>query len=158
MISFQIDPRYRSLKLKGPLTRAVKKALTHEDGSPDTELTLVITGDAELLKLNRQFRAITKSTDVLSFPANELDKESGRQYLGDVVISLPRARAQAKSAGHPLIAEMQLLAIHGLLHLLGHDHGSEKEREKMWRAQDEILGELSLAIRSVEAETLHSQS
>ena len=157
MISIQFNPRYRSLKLKGPLTRAVKTTLAHEGVSPEADLSLVITGDAQLQKLNRRFRGVTKPTDVLSFPGGELDKDNGRTYLGDVVISLPRARTQAKLAGHQLIDEMQLLAVHGLLHLLGHDHGSREERYRMWGAQDEVLNELGLSIRSIEAEGGHSR-
>jgi probable rRNA maturation factor len=59
--------------------------------------------------------------------------------LGDVIISLARARAQAKSGGHPLIDELRLLVIHGVLHLLGHDHATLSEKERMWAAQAKAL-------------------
>ncbi len=155
MISCNIDPSYQKLKLKALLVSAAKAALQHEGASLDADLTLMITGDARLRKLNQQFRGEAKSTDVLSFPAQEKDPESGHRYLGDVVISLPRARAQAKAAGHPLQAELQLLVVHGILHLLSHDHRAPDERARMWKTQDAILKKLGLSIRSVQAEELH---
>lgn len=156
MISCNIDPRYRKLKLERPLTVAAKAVLQHQTVPQDADLTLVITGDAMLRELNQQFRKQTKVTDVLSFPSQEKDLESGHLYLGDVIISLPRARAQAKAAGHPLLAELQLLTVHGILHLLGHDHTTAAERSRMWAAQDAILEQLGLTIRSAQAEELHA--
>jgi probable rRNA maturation factor len=113
---------------------------------------LVLTNDAQIQKLNRRFRGEDHVTDVLSFPEDEPDLETGQRYLGDVVISLQRARAQAKAGGHSLQAELQLLAVHGVLHLLGFDHGEAAEREAMWAAQDKILTALGSPLRSVEAE------
>lgn len=158
MISCTIDPAYQKLKLEALLISAAKAVLQHESASPEADLTLVITGDAKLRELNQKFRGEAAPTDVLSFPSQEKDPESGHRYLGDVVISLPRARAQAKAAGHPLEDELQLLAVHGVLHLLGHDHASAAEKTRMWVAQDSILQELGLSIRSLQAETLHSRS
>ncbi len=156
MIFCNIDARYKNLKLDHLLMAAAKTALQHEAAPADAELTLVITGDARLRELNQQFRDEAKPTDVLSFPSEEKDLESGHRYLGDVVISLPRARAQAKAAGHPLQVELQLLTVHGILHLLGHDHGSAQEKALMWAAQDAILKNLGLSIRSLMAEALHT--
>ncbi len=85
---------------------------------------------------------------MLSFQADELDPETGRRYLGDVIISYPRAQAQAQAGGHALPAELQLLVVHGVLHLLGHDHGAPAEKEAMWALQAEILQRLGCAISS----------
>ena len=85
------------------------------------------------------------ATDVLSFPASESDPETGTPYLGDILISIPRATAQAQAAGHPVEDEVQLLVVHGTLHLLGHDHAEAEEKARMWRAQAEVLGRLGLA-------------
>jgi probable rRNA maturation factor len=84
------------------------------------------------------------ATDVLAFPSEESDPDSGARYLGDVLISIPRAAEQAAVAGHSLEAEAQLLVVHGVLHLLGHDHTVAADKARMWAAQAEILGELGL--------------
>ncbi|MCL4257331.1 MAG: rRNA maturation RNase YbeY [Anaerolineales bacterium] len=151
MIHFHIDSRYAAHKFERKLKQAVQATLQHQR-APQAELTVVLTGDARLRALNRQYRGMDKPTDVLSFGDIDQLSESGNLYLGDVVISVPRARAQAKAAGHSLHAELQLLAVHGALHLLGHDHASPAQRRKMWAAQDAILDELGLEIRSAELE------
>ncbi len=86
------------------------------------ELTVVLTTDAVLRDLNRAYRGRDEATDVLSFPTEREDQEPGAPpYLGDVLISVPRATASAASAGHGRREELALLAVHGLLHLLGHE-------------------------------------
>jgi len=93
----------------------------------------LITGDTELRRLNRDFRGKDYATDVLSFPAAETG------FLGDIAISLGRARAQAREFGHPVEQEVQILMLHGVLHLLGHDHetdsGAMARAEKRWRSK-----------------------
>ncbi len=81
-------------------------------------------------------------TDVLAFPSEPEKFRDAQRYLGDVVISLPRARRQARSRRVPLIQELSLLAIHGTLHLLGHDHADPADRRKMWRLQKNVLARL----------------
>lgn len=116
-------------------------------GSPhETELTIVISDDEQLQALNSQYLGIEAPTDVLSFPANETDPESGGIYLGDIIISYPRAQAQAQAGGHALVDELQLLVVHGVLHLLGHDHSNEVEQARMWSIQSEILRRLGCSI------------
>ena len=85
------------------------------------------------------------TTDVLSFPSDEVDPETGSQYLGDIIISIPRAAQQAQVGGHSLEAEVQLLVVHGTLHLLGHDHAEAEEKARMWAAQAEVMGRLGLS-------------
>lgn len=126
------------------LERAARAALTHQKRSPDADLSIVLTDNARLRRLNRDYLGIDAPTDVLSFPASESDPVTGSPYLGDILISIPRARAQAKAAGHALESEVQLLVVHGVLHLLGHDHAEAKEKKKMWKAQAEILAGLGL--------------
>jgi len=93
----------------------------------------LITGDAELRRLNRDFRGMDYATDVLSFPA------PAGPSLGDLAISLGRARAQAREYGHTIEQEVQILMLHGLLHLMGMDHetdgGHMARVEKRWRAR-----------------------
>jgi probable rRNA maturation factor len=90
-------------------------------------MTIAIVSDARVRALNRKFRKKDKATDVLSFPS----EESG--YLGDVVISSGVAARQARAAGHPLGTELRVLALHGLLHLLGYDH--ERDDGQMARLE-----------------------
>jgi len=126
------------------LERAAMLTLETESADLDSDLTIVLTDDAQLHELNRDYLGVDAPTDVLSFPADEEDPESGVRYLGDILISIPRARQQAEAAGHPLEAEVQLLVVHGTLHLLGHDHAKVREKARMWKAQAEVMSKLGL--------------
>ena len=127
------------------LERAAHVVLEHQHASPEADLTIVLTDDEQMQELNLDFRGMDSPTDVLSFPASEVDPETGMPYLGDILISVERARDQAEAGGHPLEAELQLLIVHGILHLLGHDHGEPEEKDRMWAAQAEILARLGLS-------------
>ena len=124
--------------------RAAKAALESQSESPDAELTIVLTDDSRMREMNRDYLGIDAPTDVLSFPASETDPETGARYIGDIIISLPYAARSADQAGHPLESEVQLLVVHGVLHLLGHDHAGADEKARMWEAQVEILRSLGL--------------
>ncbi len=95
-------------------------------------MTLLLTTDAEIRRLNRSFRNLDRTTDVLSFPFGG-ETEPRQVHLGDIAISMPRAASQARRAGWPLASEMALLITHGYLHLLGYDHetddGTMRRRE-----------------------------
>ena len=127
------------------LERAARLTLELEPDSADADITIVLTDDAQLHQLNREYLGVDAPTDVLSFPASETDPETGAQYLGDIVISIPRAMLQAQAGGHPLDAEVQLLVVHGTLHLLGHDHAEVEEKARMWQAQAEVMSRLGLS-------------
>lgn len=127
------------------LERAANTALEHQSHALDAELSIILTNDSRLQELNLNYLGVDAPTDVLSFPASETDPDTGARYIGDVLISIPRAQAQAEAAGHPLEAEVQLLVVHGVLHLLGHDHAQAEEKARMWKAQAEILERLGLA-------------
>jgi probable rRNA maturation factor len=109
------------------------------------DMTIVLTDDAQLHELNREYLGVDAPTDVLSFPASESDPETGTPYLGDILISLPRAKQQADAAGHSIEDEVQLLVVHGTLHLLGHDHAEAAEKARMWKAQTEVMSGLGLS-------------
>ncbi|HET9914501.1 MAG TPA: rRNA maturation RNase YbeY [Anaerolineales bacterium] len=126
------------------LENAARAALEYESESLDSELSIILTDDARLHELNLNYLNVDAPTDVLSFPASETDPETGARYIGDILISIPRAQSQAQAAGHPLEAEVQLLVVHGVLHLLGHDHARAKEKARMWKAQAEVLQRLGL--------------
>jgi probable rRNA maturation factor len=126
------------------IERTVRAALAHQKESLDSNLSVVLTDNRKLRKLNRDYLGIDAPTDVLSFPASEPDPETGARYIGDILISVPYAAQGAKTAGHSLESELQLLMVHGVLHLLGHDHARLREKAKMWKAQAEILESLGL--------------
>lgn len=122
--------------------KAAQETLLHEGVEDEVDLTIVISDDETLRQLNQKFMGIDAPTDVLSFPADLVDPDTRRRYLGDVIISLPRAEAQAPENGQSLQDEVLLLAVHGVLHLLGHDHAEPGEKERMWAAQEAVLSHL----------------
>ena len=124
-----------------------QQVLGHNRSEPAADATIVLTDDTQLRELNLKFLGIDAPTDVLAFPSGETDPDSGSLYLGDVIISYPRAQNQAASGGHAVIAELQLLVVHGLLHLLGYDHATPEQKKAMWAAQAEILAQVGCAIR-----------
>ena len=114
-----------------------------KDFSKACELSVVFTGDAQVRRLNRQYRGKDQTTDVLSFSLLEgkrLISGAGKKIvLGDVVISLPQAKRQAREAGKTLKSEAGMLLVHGILHLLGYDHGSRRGEKSMFALQERIL-------------------
>ncbi|MEI7845665.1 MAG: rRNA maturation RNase YbeY [Chloroflexota bacterium] len=123
---------------------AAVAALRYQSAPQDADLSIVLTDDNQLHELNLQWMGVDAPTDVLSFPSNEIDPETGNPYLGDILVSVQRAALQASAAGHPVEAEVQLLIVHGVLHLLGHDHAEPEQKARMWQAQGMILTELGL--------------
>ncbi|HAL16927.1 MAG TPA: rRNA maturation RNase YbeY [Anaerolineaceae bacterium] len=149
MIHVLIEEAYVSLVAEGSLKQAGQAVLAHQGADPNTDLSIVIDSDEKLHNLNRDFLGIDAPTDVLSFPSDEFDPDEQAVYIGDVIISFQRAEAQAKNAGHPVINEIQLLVVHGVLHLLGHDHADPTEKTRMWTAQAEILDQLGVQINQL---------
>ena len=148
MIHIEINPSLFASPVPEIFEGAALAVLTHQ--SAEGDLTIVLTDDTQLHELNREYLGIDAPTDVLSFPASETDPESGRRYLGDILISIPRAEQQAGKTGHALEAEVQLLIVHGTLHLLGYDHAEAEEKARMWKTQAEILESLGLAKMSIQ--------
>ena len=107
------------------------------------ELSVLMTGDAEVRRLNRSYRKKDSTTDVLSFPLlegrNMWNDQKAGILLGDVVISVPRTRRQALENGREFRAELALLLTHGILHLLGFDHVTVRQEKKMFALQDRLL-------------------
>ena len=116
--------------------------LQHESEHKDPNLTIVITNDEQIQALNKQYLDVDDPTDVLSFSADFLDPENETLYLGDIIISYPRAMKQAADGGYDVKTEIQLLVVHGVLHLLGHDHAESSEKSRMWAVQKDILHQL----------------
>ena len=116
------------------------------DLANETVAVVTLTGDEHLREYNRRYRGLDETTDVLAFAAKEKPTDQRFQappgtdeWLGDIVISLPQARRQAKAAGHPIDDEVRLLVVHGLLHLLGYDHAASGEEARMTALTNRIL-------------------
>lgn len=105
------------------------------------QVSVLLTGDLQIRRLNRQFRRKDKPTDVLSFPAPELPGE--QSIAGDLAISVETAARQAADIGHPLFVEAQILILHGLLHLAGYDH--ERDSGQMARREAVLRRRLGLS-------------
>jgi probable rRNA maturation factor len=146
MITLEIAESYASKVETALLESAAQATLEQQLAAPEAGVSIVITSDEQLQELNREYLDNDAPTDVLSFPADHTDPDTRTPYLGDVLISYPQAEAQAGAAGHPVGSELQLLVVHGILHLLGHDHLEEHEKARMWAAQAEILARLGVSI------------
>ena len=105
----------------------------------DNDITVRITGDEEMHQLNRTYRGIDATTDVLSSHQDLLDPDTKRVYLGDIVISAAKAHEQAIENQQTFHEECAFLAIHGTLHLLGFNHEDPEEKAVMWALQNEIF-------------------
>lgn len=136
-------------ELKKTLRAAILATLAYEGFAHDAEISLTVCDNAYIQSINKQFREIDRATDVLSFPmyeAGEWETEAfGPIPLGDIVISLERAEAQAAELGNTFLREAAFLAIHSTLHLLGYDHERSKEDdEEQCRRQREIIEALKI--------------
>ncbi len=149
----------RKIVLGRHLRRCIRAALDAEGVDVPCEINVMAADDATIRAINRQTRKIDAPTDVLSFPMFEYapgafprdaekdaDPETGLLPLGDMVISLERAGAQAREYGHSLRRELGYLAIHSVLHLLGYDHVDEGPMKRRMRAREEqILADIELS-------------
>ena len=135
-------PPYNSLFIKEIIT-AISRQLKLKK---NWEITVLLVGDQEIKKLNKKFRHKNKITDVLSFS----QKEGGimilpaevKNYLGDIIISYPQIKRQAKKFKQPQKKEFALILIHGLLHLLGYNDETQSGAKQMARLQDKILNKI----------------
>lgn len=119
-------------------------------GVETAEVSVTLTDNAYIHTLNRQYRNIDRPTDVLSFALNESEEPEiadGPEVnvLGDIIISVERAREQAKEYGHSLQREIAFLTVHGMLHLLGYDHMEEEERREMEQEQRFVMEKLGIS-------------
>lgn len=110
----------------------------------ELDVTIYLTDNEEITALNKEWMGVEAPTDVLSFPSEEIDVDTGNQYLGDIIISTMKAAEQAETNGHKLEEECQLLVVHGMLHLFGYDHSTDVEKIEMWKAQSRILKDLRI--------------
>lgn len=117
-------------------------------GAENSEVSITLTDDKNIHELNKKFRGIDRPTDVLSFAFRESDEpqilNAEVETLGDVIISVERAKIQAEDFGHSFLREIIFLEVHGLLHLLGYDHIEENDRIEMENEQKFIMSELKI--------------
>ena len=122
------------------------ETLIFDEFDTECEISLSFVYDDEIQEINKNFRDMDKSTDVLSFPQIDYDvdevvmtNEKGEIVLGDIIISIDTAKRQAEEYGHSLKREICFLTVHSMLHLLGYDHMTEEEEKEMFDKQKAIL-------------------
>lgn len=147
MITFQIEESYQSQIDTTRLHKAASDTLYYQRIQPEVEVAIVIGNNDHIQSLNQTYRGIDEPTDVLTFPHGLIDPDTGREYLGDIVIAYPVAAQQAETGGHPVMDELVLLVVHATLHLLGYDHETDQEKRVMWSVQDDILDKLEVSAR-----------
>lgn len=132
------------------IRRCCNAVLVNEEFEGAAEISVSIVDDEEIHKLNKQFRNIDRSTDVLSFPLGvdgvyDVNNDTGAQLLGDIVISIEHAVKQAELYGHSLNREIAFLTVHSMLHLLGYDHeAGGLELVRMREKEESVLTQLGL--------------
>jgi probable rRNA maturation factor len=146
-VDIQIDERFVAEVDPALIERAVAAALAAEGVGGAIELGVLVTDDAELHRLNREYRGVDAPTDVLSF-GDDADEEDtpafvrppdAPRYLGDLAISFERVAAQAEEYGHSRERELAYLTVHGVLHLLGYDHERGREEAALMRGREEAV-------------------
>lgn len=128
-------------------TAIIEQALKTLEIKDDVEVSCVLVDDERIHEINREYRHIDRSTDVISFAMEDNDQfyvEGMPRTLGDIFISVDHAKKQSEEYGHSLRREMCFLFTHGILHLLGYDHMTDEQEKEMFGLQDEILGALSI--------------
>lgn len=128
-------------------TAIIEQALKTLGIEDDVEVSCVLVDDERIHEINREYRHIDRSTDVISFAMEDNDQfyvEGMPRTLGDIFISVDHAKKQAEEYGHSLRREMCFLFTHGILHLLGYDHMTYEQEKEMFGLQDQILGALSI--------------
>jgi probable rRNA maturation factor len=146
-VSVLIDKEFKKLLSAIWLKKVAWQVLVAENARPMVEMGLVITGQEKIRELNKKYLEEDKPTDVLSFPMIEPDVGENcfvnppdkRLRIGEVIISYPQAKEQAKEHHHRMKKEVAILIIHGVLHLLGYDHDTAWRKQVMRRRESEIL-------------------
>lgn len=121
------------------IKKAAAAALKAEGMDEPCEISVTLTDDAGIHAINRDTRGVDRPTDVLSFPIDEPDLDTGCRFLGDMVLSLERTEAQSLEYGGGYAHECQYLTVHSVLHLLGYDHLDEGEEKARMRAREKAI-------------------
>lgn len=143
-------PETEQASLAEILERAISEAIRLAEGPEESEVSLTLVDDEKIHVLNRDYRGVDRPTDVLSFALQEESEDEPGIFdfeddiLGDIVISVARARLQAVEYGHSFERELAYLAVHGTLHLLGYDHEEPADQEKMRAKEEEVMTHIGL--------------
>lgn len=154
-ITVDIDEQFAAEGSEEALIAAISAVLRHAEIG-NAGVAVVVTDNDYVQRLNRDYRGVDAPTDVLSFAAQEGDEmdaafapeaaEEIDRYLGDLILAYPYAAAQAARYGYPMQTELQLLVVHGCLHLLGYDHDTDENQATMWASQHAILTSLGVTV------------
>ena len=141
-MDYQINNEYGYLEDYSYLDGVIKRTLEKEEAL-NSIFSIIFIDNEQIRKINATYRGIDRETDVISFAFEDVkdDFSLTKRVLGDIYISIPKMQEQAKSYGHSEKRELAFLTVHGLLHLLGYDHQTPEEEEKMFGLQKEILDE-----------------
>ncbi|WP_184244800.1 rRNA maturation RNase YbeY [Gracilibacillus halotolerans] len=132
------------------LLNVLQLASNMEEIPKDAEVSISFVSDEEIHRLNKEYRQIDQPTDVLSFALEEgednysIEGNEIPRMLGDIIVSVDKAKEQAETYNHSFNRELAFLTVHGFLHLLGYDHMSDEDEKKMFSRQEEILHEFGL--------------
>ena len=149
---------YNEIEEKEEYQKIIQKVLEKcfkEEKMIDTKMmvTITLTNDENIKKINKQYRNIDNKTDVLSFPMFERDELENKiknrlfeyeDVLGDIVISIPKVEEQAKEYGHSFERELSYMIVHGFYHLMGYDHIKEEDKKEMRPKEEKILNQLNI--------------
>ena len=139
----EVDEDIKELDtVKKVLDTAIKKEKLN-----NVSFNLIIVDNKYIHKLNKEYRNIDRETDVITFALedeSDLVLPNDERVLGDIYISIDKARSQAEEYGHSLLRELAFLAVHGFYHLLGYDHQTKEEEEVMFKKQEEVLEEYGI--------------
>ena len=141
-MDYQINDEYGYQEDYSYLDGVIKRTLEKEEAL-NSIFSIIFIDNEQIRKINATYRGIDRETDVISFAFEDAkdDFSLTKRVLGDIYISIPKMQEQAKSYGHSEKRELAFLTVHGLLHLLGYDHQTPEEEEKMFGLQKEILDE-----------------
>lgn len=124
------------------LVRKAALMALEAEGKDNCIISAMLTDDEGIRSLNREFRGVDSATDVLSFPMGDIEPETGKCLLGDMMINLSRCEKQGEEFGHGFEREIMYLTVHSVLHLLGYDHVDEGEQKALMRKREkEIMGD-----------------
>lgn len=140
------DPRWQDLDIEALAERAARAAVVAEGLDPSgCEIALLAADDARIAALNAEFRGKPTPTNVLSWPSGETPPPGEPRFLGDLALAYETCRAEAAAAGLPEADHVTHLVVHGVLHLLGHDHVDPAEGDAMEALETKILASLGVA-------------
>ena len=133
------------------IERLINFAANKQNIEEHSEVSVTYVSNERIQEINREYREKDSPTDVISFAMEELGEGEVElvgadmpRVLGDIIISVPKAKEQAEEYGHPFLRELGFLAVHGFLHLLGYDHMTEEDEKEMFTLQKDILNEYGL--------------